>query len=58
MKRALLFQSPAGAIWTPKSLTCKIVNNCEYMKIIYVNCRQRREYDSDPRSNEDYLKEQ
>ena len=28
------------------------------MKITYVNCRQRREYDSDPRSNEDYLKEQ
>ena len=28
------------------------------MKITYVNCRQRGKYDSDPRNNEDYLKEQ
>ena len=29
---------------------------CKYMKIIYVNCRERNEYKSDLRINDHYLK--
>ena len=28
----------------------------EYTKVIYMNCGERREYESDLRSNEHYLK--
>ena len=31
-----------------------VLHDCKYMKIIYVHCRWRNEYRSDPRSNEHY----
>ena len=31
------------------------INGCEYVNVIYLNCGQRREYESDLRSNERYL---
>ena len=31
------------------------INDCEYMKIIYMNCRQRHKYESNLHSNEHYL---
>ena len=33
----------------------KLLNDCEYIKIIYVNCGQRRGYESDLRSNGHFL---
>ena len=31
------------------------INDCEYMKVIYLNCGKRRKYERDLRSNEHYL---
>ena len=33
----------------------EILNDCEYMKIIYENCRLRNEYESNHFSDEHYL---
>ena len=37
------------------SVTYFGLNNCEHLKFIYVNCRLRSEYESDPPSNEHCL---
>ena len=31
------------------------INDCEFTKIIYMNCRQRHKYESNLHSNEHYL---
>ena len=36
------------------SLSGTELNDCEYLKIIYVDCRLRNEYESDLPSNENY----
>ena len=35
--------------------TIMYLNDCEYMKIIYVDCKLRNEYESDLRCDELYL---
>ena len=47
---------PFNSLLSLSGVSCtNFVHDCEYMKIICVNCGFRNEYESDLRSNEHFL---